>query len=158
MAGGQCPEQGPHGKAAGLWDQWQELLPLQGHHTHHVQAVLCECARLQGARSGRASDESWGELRPAAVGAHTPGQAGPMGTPGARAGPLFKQVPLPGCPPQPAVLLGLASFPRESSLTLQSGRGVLAWGSRPGPLYYSIICSLWYQEEGLAMYSSRCNE
>lgn len=56
MAGGQCSEQGPHGQETGLWDQWQEGLPLQGHHTHHIQAILSEGACLQGAR-GRASDE-----------------------------------------------------------------------------------------------------
>ena len=63
VAGGQCPEQGPHGQVAGLWDQRQELLSLQGHHTHHVQAVLSEGACLQGA-SRWASDESWAELCP----------------------------------------------------------------------------------------------
>lgn len=53
MAGDKCSEQGPHGQAVELWEQWQERLPLQGHHTHHIQAVLSEGARLQGARVGQ---------------------------------------------------------------------------------------------------------
>lgn len=57
MAGGQCSEQGARGQAVGLWDQGQERLPLQGHHPHHIQAVLSEGACLRGTR-GRARDKS----------------------------------------------------------------------------------------------------
>ena len=91
-----------------------------------------------------------------------------MGTPRARAGLCSSRSLCQAVLPNPQCFLVWHHFPQEvfffnptvgsASLTLQLGQVVLARGSHPWPLYYSIICSLWYQEEGLAMYSSQCNE
>lgn len=121
VAGGQCSEQGPHGQAAGLWDQWQEGLPLQGHHTHHIQAILSEGACLQGAR-GQPGGEAWDELCPDGLGAHTPGQVGPMGAQEPELEPeevlsrlwAFARLDPYADRPSPAPAVSSASFPPGS--------------------------------------------
>lgn len=140
MAGGQCSEQGPRGQAAGLWDQWQEGLPLQGHHTHHIQAILSEGACLQGAR-GQPGGEAWDALCPAGLGAHTPGQMGPLGGQEPELGPeegLSLSLGLGTCGslsglalPSPCCFTSAISS-RKASLILRLGQGSWLWAPTPG--------------------------